>query len=137
MTARLPCAATQDLDRYLDQQERDEQRAEAVDARCALLMAPGAEYWPLSGKAICEALGESDALFWSKLATALLGDSRSALGCDVIRAEAENYWAKLAIPQAESEIDAERANAAEAAAEARAEDRRDHEREFQRDWSAA
>lgn len=130
MTARLPCVATQDLSRHLDAEELAEARAELVDARCALLMAPGAEYWPLSGKAICDALGESDALFWSKLSTALLGDSRSALGCDAIRAECERYWLPMAKKEAEKQIDAERQDAKERAAEDRA------ERECERHWSA-
>jgi hypothetical protein len=41
---------------------------------------------------LAEAIGEAGDAFWSKLASALQGDSRSALGCDVIRTESCAFW---------------------------------------------
>lgn len=122
------CAVMQDLNRYLDQQERAEARAELVDARCAALMAPGCEYCPTTAKAVGEAVGEAlanpESKLLPKLAAALLGDVRSSLPGDLIRAECENYWTKLALPVAEQQIDAEQKAAADSAAEDRAEMRK-------------
>jgi hypothetical protein len=129
MNARIPCAATQDLNRYLDQQERGEQRSEAIDERAAKLMATVGECCPTNAGNLKEALSEAAAAFWVKLAGLLDGDPAPVVAC--IKAESQGYWTKLAELQAECELDAERENAEIAAAESRNEDRRDYDRDFQ------
>lgn len=127
MNTRIPCCATQDLDRYLDQQSRAEQRSEDVEARCKSLMAPGCEFCPTDPDNLAEAITEAATPFWIELAGLLDGDPAPVVAC--INAEADRYWAQAASVQAESDIDAERENAAIDAAERRNEDRRDYERE--------
>lgn len=115
MNARADIVFTIDPDAY----------AEAVDARITALMAPGAKFWPIDPDNLAEALGETLAAhgksFTTKLAAALAGDSRSALGCDLMRKESEAYWLKPATEQAEAEIKAEQQDAADLAMEHRAE----------------
>jgi hypothetical protein len=125
MNARMPCAVSQDLARHEAAEERATAHDEAVESRVMILMAPGAAYWPLSAENLTYAICEADKAFFVKLSAALAGDSRSALGCDVVRAEAEAYWLPMATEQAEDELNAEREAALESAAEMRAESARE------------
>jgi hypothetical protein len=112
MNAPLPRAATEAADSYAD----------AVDARTTALMSPGAEFYPLTGVNLAEALVAADPAFFDKLGAALAcRDSRNTTGCDLMRAEAEAYWKKPAERQAVIEVDAECRDALTASLEARAE----------------
>jgi hypothetical protein len=100
MNAPLPRAATL---------SPAEAYADAVDARTTLLMAPGAEFWPLApdnlAEALTEALGDSDNALKAELAAALAyGDSRSTKGSSLLRAELEAYWEPKAKKQAEADV---------------------------------
>lgn len=115
--SNIHCPVAYDLNAHLAAEEASDERGELVDARCDALMAPGCEYSPTTADAICEALGDPRPEFWKKLANSLQGDIRSALGCELIRKESDNYWSKLALPIAEKQIDDELKAAAIEAAE--------------------
>lgn len=82
-----------DLDRYLDEEARREDYINAVDSIQVDLIKEGCEFYPYTGDAISEALGEATAEQWARIG------KMTALGLStelylIIDAISRDYWYK-------------------------------------------
>lgn len=98
MTARIPDPVTADLNRRLDQYDRDEKRAAEIENREAEIFN---RMQPFSDAEISEALGESP---MDLIALAMESGDELLIGT-ATKGVINRYWRKYARRQAEEEID--------------------------------
>lgn len=84
----------------------DKQYREAVAARAAKLMAQDAEYDPLHGDHLCEAIGEIPIEKWESMC-ALLRDGKYVTFSMELAACADSYWQKQAEVEVGKQIEKE------------------------------
>lgn len=105
MTACWADTAARD---YADREGREAERDEAIEARAAELIKPGAEYDPLNARNFDEAIGETlaarDSTFAAEMA-ALLRDGKDVEFVTLVRKTARKYMLTLAMIEAETQLD--------------------------------
>jgi hypothetical protein len=89
-----------DLNRYLDKQDRDDQRQQAIEDRADELLA--GDYSPFLPENVGEAMGEMSKENLSQLAMILPYGAHSLAGA-YLRELIIEYWEKMAREKAESE----------------------------------
>lgn len=104
------CAVDMDCRRYADEQGDEAARDEAIEARAAELMKPGAEYDPLNARNFDEAIGETlaaqNSTFAAEMST-LLAACKDAEFVSLVRKTARDYMKRLAMIAAETQLDEE------------------------------
>ena len=97
------CAVTEQLNRYLDEQDKLDREVEYLNNEVERLMKPGQEFYPYREKNFWEAMNELD----DQAKTNIWGytlSNQDALLMRSIREAVESYWEKLARSQAERDL---------------------------------
>lgn len=105
MNARdIPCAVTQDLNRYLSRLDAEDDRDARIEERTEELLA--GEYAPFHVGNLGEALGEIDI----DTLAALLAAGKIEEAGNELAMRVRSYWQRIAEDKAETDIDDELAN---------------------------
>lgn len=95
---------------YADREGREAEFDDAIDSRARELMAPGKEYDPLNARNFDEAIGETlaaqNSTFAAKMAD-LLREGKDAEFVKLVRNTAKSYMLRLAMIEAETQLDQE------------------------------